>query len=120
VKYDEHDAEMIAKLLAWQAGHCPGEMPWETYPEMKEWCQTHPELFTFTLNEERIDAEIKRLEAEGVEITPDIFPGIKLVRHWTIEGESGWKIESGDPDLNWGDSDGSQMVDEVTAQRFWS
>jgi len=43
-------------------------------------------MISLKLNEEAVQAEIKRLQEAGVEITPDIFPGIKLIPKPEIEG----------------------------------
>jgi hypothetical protein len=47
-----------------------------------------------SLNEELLQAEIKRLREQGIEITPDTFQGIKLTAKPKLE------IEGSDPSLN--------------------
>jgi hypothetical protein len=93
---DPNDPEMWGKVKAWSEGTYDGKQD----DELVAWLLTHyPHCFDIAINDPKMYEEIKRLEAEGVEITPDMFPGIKLIRRVTLEGD-GWRIESGDPKLN--------------------
>lgn len=70
-----NDPEMIRKLQAYvELGGLP-----KLDSDVIEWlAKHHPDLLK--IDDEAIQAEIKRLEQAGVEITPDIIPGITLER----------------------------------------
>jgi hypothetical protein len=79
-----NDPEMIRKLEAYVELGGLAKLD----SDVIEWlAKHHPDLLK--VDEEAIQVEIKRLEEAGVEITPDIIPGITLER-----------IEGPDPSLN--------------------
>jgi hypothetical protein len=65
-------------------------------PDLLEWVLTHrPKWIKMTVNQEALNARIKELEAQGVEIAPEMFPGLTITRYTRPKG-FGKEAGSGD------------------------
>ena len=63
--------------------------------DVRVWLATTlpPELFPLKVNEKALNEHLAALEVQGIEITPDIIPGITLHRVMKLNGPD-WEIES--------------------------
>ena len=82
---DPEDPQMWDRVIHWWEG--PDHNPRHMAPDLLEWVLTHhPKWIKMEVNQEWINARIKELEAQGVEITPDMFPGLTLIRYTHPQG----------------------------------
>jgi hypothetical protein len=74
---DLDNPQMWERVIRWREGldHNLRHMD----PHLLEWVLTHhPNWIKMEVNQESVNARIKEPEAQGVEITPDTFPGLTL------------------------------------------
>jgi hypothetical protein len=91
---DPLDPEMIEKMEAWARGEYPGEIDLE----LREWLVTHyPRAVKLTPKKEYFEAEIAKLKAQGIKVTPELlgemFPGLEFKFRTRLKGR-------GDPSVN--------------------
>ncbi len=78
---DPDDPEMWERATQWFEG--PDLNPRHMDSELLEWVLTHhPTWIKMTVNQEWFQTRIKELQAQGIEVTPELFsemfPGLSL------------------------------------------
>jgi len=79
------DQGMWERLTRWWEG--PDHNPRSMDPDLLEWVLTwHPKMIKMQVNQEALNRRVAELEAQGVEITPDMFPGLTMYKKVRPEG----------------------------------
>jgi hypothetical protein len=80
---DPEDPEMWERVIRWWQG--PDHNPRHMDEDLLEWVLTHhPKSINIKVNQEWVNAYIRELEAQGVEITPDIIPGLRVTTYYRL------------------------------------
>jgi hypothetical protein len=94
---DPDDEEMWQRATKWFEG--PDFNPRHMEPDLLEWVLTHhPKWIKMTVNQEWFTARIKELEAQGIDLTPELFsemfPGLTMIT-WRCKRPKGFDRSAG-------------------------
>jgi hypothetical protein len=93
---NQDDPQMWNRVIKWWED--PDHNPRHMDEDLLEWVLTHyPKWIKMKVNRAYFEAEIAKLKAQGIEVTPELFaeryPGLKFIFKTRLKGY-------GDPSVN--------------------